>query len=388
MLIVKAVPACHFRALSIRVAPPHDSVIVSILIQTVAGPVFGRADVIGTGAVKVRGKRGVMSTLGERASAPRFDERFPQPRRLVPLGQDEVVVETAWGGFVVVPPFNLDVATGLLRDGVHQPWTTRLMQELLRPGDICVNASAGFGDLACLAGRLVGAAGRVVAVEPNPHWLPYLLKSLHWNGTSGNTEVFGRALSDAAGQDIACRFDPQRLHATEILASPPPSVEMAEEGRLEEGRWSAATMGRLLDGQGRWLKGQALMVPFAARTTTLDIIADQLALPRIDLLHLDIAGAEPLALRGAQRVIAASPRLRVLSRWSAAHYARGDAMRVAFDEAWDFLTGLGYAARMLEPLVAADGGIRLSAALTHEAMTNAALPGLYAWMRGEDESLR
>lgn len=325
-----------------------------------------------------------MSTLDERAAALRYEDRTAPPRRVVPLGGDEVLVETAWGGFVVVPSFNIDVAIGVLRDGVHEPWTTRLVQTLLRPGDICLNAGAGFGYFACLAGRRVGAAGRVVAVEPNPHLLPFLLKSLHWNGSHGHTEVFARALSDEAGQDLDCRFDPQR-----IATLPPrcaPVEAMAEPGLPADGRWSAATVGRLLDAEGRWGKGACLPVPFTARTTTIDIIADLLALPRIDLLQLDLAGAEPLALRGAQRVIAASPDLRLLTRWSAAHHARlGARRRAAFEEMWDFLTRLGFGVRMLEPLIDRDGGIQLSAPLTHEVMTTLALPGHYLWCRGDDD---
>jgi FkbM family methyltransferase len=325
-----------------------------------------------------------MSMLDDRAQALRQEDRALPPRRILPLGVDEVMVETAWGGFVVVPAFNVDVAIGLLRDGVHEPWTTRLVQKLLRPGDICLNAGAGFGYFACLAGRRVGSAGRVVAVEPNPHLLPFLLKSLHWNGSHGHTEVFARALSDEAGREIACRFDPQRLSTL-----PPrcPAAEGPDEpGLPPDGRWSAATMGRLLDAEGRWGKGACLPVTFNARTTTIDRIADVLALPRIDLLHLDLGGAEPLALRGAQRVIAASPDLRLLARWSAAHHARlGERRRAAFEEMWDFMTRLGYAVRMLEPLIDRDGGIQLSAPLTHEAMTTIALPGHYLWSRDEDD---
>ncbi len=324
-----------------------------------------------------------MGVLDDRLTTRRFEDRSP-PRRVMPLGGDEILVETAWGGHLVVPGFNIDVAIGVMRDGVHEPWTTRLVQLLLRPGDICLHGGAGFGYFACLAGQRVGAAGRVVAAEPNPHLLPYLLKSLHWNGSHGHTEVFGRALSDEEGRDIACRFDPQRL-AT-LPPRCPPADGPSEPALPEDGRWSAATMGRLLDAEGRWGRTIGLAVPFTARTTTIDAIANLLALPRIDLLHLDLGGAEPLALRGARRVITASPDCRILTRWSAAHHARlGERRRAAFEEVWDFLTGLGYAVRMLEPLIDRDGGLQLSPPLTHEVMTTLALPGLYLWSRCDDD---
>jgi protein-L-isoaspartate O-methyltransferase len=100
-------------------------------------------------------------------------------RRLLPLGPGELLAEAEWGGMMVVPAWNMDVAIGVARDGLHEPWTTRLVQELLRPGDRYLNAGANFGYFVCLAGRLVGARGKVIGVEPNPHIVPYLMKSLY-----------------------------------------------------------------------------------------------------------------------------------------------------------------------------------------------------------------
>jgi FkbM family methyltransferase len=328
-----------------------------------------------------------MSTLDERNAARRVEDRFPAPRRVVALAPGELLVEAAWGGFMVVPGFNIDVAIGVARDGLHEPWTTRLVQELLRPGDIYLNAGANFGYFVCLAGRLVGAEGRVIGVEPNPHILPFLMKSLYWNGTIGNTEVFGRALSDVAEQAIDFHFDPQYLGGGAARGVSRAATDGgAELAAIDQALWSPATLPRLLDGDGRWVKGLGLMVPFAARTTTIDAIAAQLALPRLDLLHLDIEGSEPLALRGAERIIAASPGLRLITEWSAGHYLHGStALRAAFDAAWGFLTGLGYRVRLLEPRLAADGGIHVAPPLTHAAMTASAPHGDYIWLKAEGD---
>lgn len=329
-----------------------------------------------------------MSTLDERANAARLEDRFAPPRRVVPLSRGEVLVEAAWGGFMVVPGFNIDVAIGVTRDGVHEAWTTRMVQELLRPGDIYLNAGANFGYFACLGGRLVGPSGRVIGVEPNPHIVPFLMKSLYWNGTIGNTEVFVRALSDEADMPMQFHFDPQYLGGGAALG--PAGIDAPGDiTGIGQALWSATTLPRLLDGDGRWVKGLGLMVPFIARTTTIDAIARKLDLPRIDLLHLDIEGAEPLALRGAQATIVASPRLRIISEWSAGHYAHGgEALRHAFDRTWDLLAGLGYRVRLIEPRLAADGGMHVSAPLSHAAMTTTAPHGDYVWIKAEEEPFR
>jgi FkbM family methyltransferase len=321
-----------------------------------------------------------------RMMVPPAQER---PRRVVPLGAGELLVEAAWGGFMVVPAFNMDVAIGVARDGVHEAWTTRLVQEMLRPGDTYLNAGANFGYFVCLAGRLVGAHGRVIGVEPNPHILPFLMKSLYWNGSIGNTEIFARALSDTAGLELDFRFDPQYLGGGSSLGLAPAAEAGAGVAGLADTLWSAVTLPRLLDSGGRWVKGMGLMQPFTARSTTIDDIMEQLALPRLDLLHLDIEGAEPFALLGAQRTLAASPRLRLITEWAASHYALGDATRrAAFDEAWACLAAHGYRVRLLQPLLASDGGLHVSPPLSREAMTTTAPHGDYVWTRAEEDPFR
>jgi FkbM family methyltransferase len=328
-----------------------------------------------------------MSRMEERGPLlPKAQER---QRRLVPLGDGEMLVEAAWGGFMVVPAFNLDVAIGVARDGVHEPWTTRLVQELLRPGDVYLNAGANFGYFVCLGGRLVGAQGRVIGVEPNPNILPFLMKSLYWNGSIGNTEIFARALSDAADAELEFEFDPQYLGGGSSLGGAMAAGGGSPGAGLADAMWSAENLPRLLDAGGRWVKGMGLMKSFSARTATIDGIMAQLALPRLDLLHLDIEGAEPFALLGATRIIEASPRLRLITEWSGGHYVLADAARrTAFDTVWARLAALGYRVRLLQPLLAADGGIHVSPPLSHATMTTTAPHGDYVWTRPEEDPFR
>ncbi|WP_439594911.1 FkbM family methyltransferase [Falsiroseomonas sp.] len=314
-------------------------------------------------------------------------EARPRDRRVLPLGPGELLVEAAWGGFMVVPAFNLDVAIGVTRDGLHEPWTTRLVQELLRPGDTYLNAGANFGYFVCLAGRLVGPGGHVVGVEPNPHILPFLMKSLYWNGSIGNTEIIARALAETPGEEIAFHFDPQYLGggAASGLPQDAPPGEGAPPG-FTDVLWSAATVGRLQDGAGRWIKGMGLMLPFTARSTTIDTVLTHLALPKLDLLHLDIEGAEPFALLGALETLRVSPRLKLITEWSSGHYRLGaPRLRAAFDAVWGHLAALGYRVRLLQPSVAADGAIRLTPPLNHETMTTTAPHGDYVWIKTEED---
>ena len=42
----------------------------------------------------------------------------------LPLGANMLLVKLQFGGYVVVPTWNIDVATGIVKDGIIEPWTS------------------------------------------------------------------------------------------------------------------------------------------------------------------------------------------------------------------------------------------------------------------------
>jgi FkbM family methyltransferase len=56
----------------------------------------------------------------------------------------------------------------LLEEGVWERETTRYITTILKPGNVFLDIGANAGYFSLLAGRCVGPAGRVLAVEPNP----------------------------------------------------------------------------------------------------------------------------------------------------------------------------------------------------------------------------
>lgn len=304
----------------------------------------------------------------------------PSSRSIIPLEPHELLVQTAWGGWLVVPTFNIDVAIGPVRDGIIEPWTTRLVQECLRPGDSYFNAGGNYGYYVALAGVIVGSAGRVITVEPNPHIVPYLLKTTYWSGIVGHTDVYRAALWHEAGQEVEFHFDPQYLGGGSARSLW--DVSFSDAGKandLGSAIWSAENIHSLFDAQGKWRKGKGNFVPFKVMTQTIDAIV---AGEKISLIHLDIEGAEPFALQGAKETIRSNPDLRLITEWASHTYQYGsEQLRSAFREAFEFLTGLGYRARHLEPRIADDGGIYLSHFLDFDQLTTTAIHGDYYWTR-------
>jgi FkbM family methyltransferase len=174
----------------------------------------------------------------------------------------------------------------------------------LMPGQVFVDGGANIGLFTLLAASAVGATGRVFAFEPAPGALHYLRDNVRLNGFDW-VEVNGVALSDS--EDIHEFVDLG-------LASGFSSFAPEEVG------------------------GTRLSV----KTVRLD---DAVPSPEaVDLVKLDLEGAELAALRGAPRLLAAGVPFIVeieeehLERQGA---TAGDLFRV-FEMA-------GYRAQPLEP---------------------------------------
>ena len=127
-------------------------------------------------------------------------------------------------------------------------------------GDVVVELGAGYGTETVTLSRVVGPAGRVIAVEAHPWTCSLLNATVKANGI-GNVEVVNAA---AVGRDGPVTLSDQR-----------------DDTLLN----SLAADGITVDG------------------VTLDTLVKRYNLPRIDLLKINIEGAERVALEGMEASI-------------------------------------------------------------------------------------
>ncbi len=151
-----------------------------------------------------------------------------------------------------------------IRDGIYEPHVIAVLEQLLRPGQVYVDVGANIGYQTILARHLVGRSGRAVAVEANPDNARLVRLSALANGFD-DVEVLAVALADRRG----------------LLAFAPHLGSNGGIGAADE----AGLLG----------SGHATVVP----ATTLD----DLGLDRIDVLKIDVEGAEPLVVAGGLATI-------------------------------------------------------------------------------------
>ena len=147
--------------------------------------------------------------------------------------------------------------------GTYERETQAALIVELREGDCFVDAGAHVGFFTLLGARLVGGAGRVLAVEPLRRNGEILKRHLQLNRVN-NTTVLGLALSDAGGWSM--------------LGSPGPT--------------SCARLG---------VAGEQV------ETRRLDDVLAEHAVGPVRLVKIDVEGEEARLLAGAERLLAQNP---------------------------------------------------------------------------------
>jgi FkbM family methyltransferase len=160
----------------------------------------------------------------------------------------------------------------IARERQYEPHVTAAVRRLLEPEQVFLDIGANIGYFTLLAASLVGQAGSVIAFEPNP----------------ANCELIRMSIAANSAENVT-------LHSYAV-------ADVARTFPLDVG--GTNTNGMLLTDGAEPLDPEALMV----QSVVLDSFLDPTM--RVDLVKLDIEGAEPLALRGmAQLIQRHRPRL-------------------------------------------------------------------------------
>jgi FkbM family methyltransferase len=159
-------------------------------------------------------------------------------------------------------------------NGVYEPATTSFFKETVKPGMTIVDIGANAGYYTLLSARLVGEGGRVYAFEPDPENYALLRKNVQVNGYR-NVVCLQKAVSDRAG----------RL----------PLFLGGESG------------GHSLYADDN-SSGRRIMVD----VTSLDEFFQKEDWPNIDLIKIDIEGAELQALKGMSKLARRVKNLKLI----------------------------------------------------------------------------
>lgn len=162
-------------------------------------------------------------------------------------------------------------------DGLYEPAETSLIQKILRQNMTFVDVGANIGWYTLLAASKVGSKGRVIAFEPEPANYNLLIESIALNNFE-NVILLKKCLSNSEGKS-RLYLHPQNYGAHSIVRQ-----------------------------QSKFYKDVI--------TEKLDDSLTNLGINNVDVLKIDVEGAEPLVLEGAQQTIFRGPK-HIFLEWNA-----------------------------------------------------------------------
>jgi FkbM family methyltransferase len=180
-----------------------------------------------------------------------------------------------------------------------------LFERFLKPGDVYLDIGANYGYMSINAAKIVGPAGRVIAVEPEPRAGELLKFNARLN--DARIEIVPKAISDVPG---TANFNV----ATEMGLS-----------RLDNARKNTS--------------GMILQENVTIQKTTVDLLISEMIPDRdITLLKMDVEGHEMRILQGAAALVARQKTMFMLEVNFGA-LAQND---LSFKDIFEFFATRGY----------------------------------------------
>jgi FkbM family methyltransferase len=196
-----------------------------------------------------------------------------------------------------------------VREGRREAFMADLLQDSVRDGGVVVDVGAFVGHFTLLAARSAGVSGTVFAFEPNPRDFPWLRRNVAMNGFDDRVVAIPKALAD---HSAVVRLYLAGRDPTQSSLFPP------SEG-------------------ASYVEIEAL---------TLDDYWTDRAPSGLDLVKIDVEGAELRALVGMRRALASGATRPVLFvECNPAALERGSGSST---ELLETLHGLGYRVQLID----------------------------------------
>jgi FkbM family methyltransferase len=197
-----------------------------------------------------------------------------QASRAAYLGDETVLCRVLAKYLVYADAQETGITPHLAMDGYWESWITVALARTLRPGWHCLDVGANHGYYTLVIADAVGPEGRVLPVEPTPRLADLLRQTLDVNGFP-SVNVVQKAASATDGETLQLVIPARRSLNARLAAEASPTDAVVE-----------------------------------VESVTIDALTRDW--PRVDLIKIDVEGAEEDVWKGMQRTIADNPGLVVI----------------------------------------------------------------------------
>lgn len=249
-----------------------------------------RLDLVADGFAQMEKLVAQQAELDHRLAAlrARIDDIGVKVRGPIDLDAQTRAIRTA-DGYAAVPSADTTLTTMLIDADIGglEPGTRTVLRRLLQPGATFVDVGAHIGLLTLVAARVVGVAGRVHAFEASPDTFALLERTVAMNHFA--PPVVARSVAVGA---VAER---RTFHVRNVMGH--------------------SSLYDFADSDEGW--------------TTKDVAVevrplDELIAPgaRVDVVKIDVEGAELDVLAGMKRILATNPEIVLITEFGPSHLAR------------------------------------------------------------------
>ncbi len=161
--------------------------------------------------------------------------------------------------------------------GTYEKETFELLSRLLEPGMTFVDLGAHIGCYTVIAASLVGRTGRVYAFEPHPENAELLRRNVLLNDYGDRVKVVRKAVADFSGEAVLV-------------------IDVEDSGSHRMAREQNNRLGASL----------------VVEVTTLDDFFAREGWPKVDVIKMDIEGAEIAALQGMSELSRRNSDLKLI----------------------------------------------------------------------------
>lgn len=178
-------------------------------------------------------------------------------------GPSGTICEKVKDVYIYVNSNDLAIGKNIIENGIYEPYETELILNAVKEGDTFVDVGANIGYYSLLVASRIGQNGKVYSFEPVPDNYSLFEKSIKKNGFK-NIKVFKNAVSDKGGENVKIYLDKENL-----------------------GKHSMSR------------ENVTLETIITTKTVTLDTVINE----KINVMKIDVEGAEGLVLKGAKSIL-------------------------------------------------------------------------------------
>ena len=234
-------------------------------------------------------------------------------RIAVRCGSSTVMIRTAAGYILCSDEDHALIAT-LVETGDLEPGTRILIERLIGPGSIFIDVGANIGMHTLTAARAMKGRGRILAIEPFAQTALLLEKSIWMNGYGSIAAVHQVAATNGRGQRKLYLGATSGHHSLYPL---PEETAFASD-------------------------------PVTVKTITIDKLSEDL--PRVDLVKVDVEGAEIEVIASAKGLLQRSPDIGLIVEFGRIHLRRTGINTIDWI---DSFTRHGFEHRSIDPITGA-----------------------------------